>query len=272
MAKESRIEIPEFIVREEDRKKFVEAFSGKLQACNKAYQALVEMPDLENIPNNLHDINSEAVEVFIDERLVEINSTKMLTSSQKDAAKADWEKVRKDALSYIATIKEVLAAYPDAEISVSKGEVVCTNLDELVTQHCQVKTPDGVTEWANLILDVKDAIDALWKFKQEHQLPDGDFFNLKQELEMVVEPKKLVESWLFIEWRREYRKKHPYIEGAWQTSVKNSILEQNKRLEEMRKKHLEEHPEDFVPINKRNPYENMQRESADCLGYSVEMK
>ena len=105
MEKISGIQIPEYIVREEDRKKFVETFSNKLRLVGDSYKSLKSMPDLVGIPDNLQDINAEAVENFINERLVEISSTKMLTSEKKKEAKEEWEKVRKDALSYISAIK-----------------------------------------------------------------------------------------------------------------------------------------------------------------------
>ena len=267
----SRIEIPPYIVREENRKKFVESFSGKLQACNNAYKSLLAMQDLENIPDSLQEINAEAVEALVNERLAEISSTKMLTSSQKDAAKEEWKKVKEDALSYIGIIKDVLAAYPNADIRINNGKVVCNNFDDVVIENCKVKTPDGVTEWANLILEARDAIDALWNFERAHDLQAGTLISLGESMKRLENPTSLVEAWLFMEWRKDYIKKHPYLQGAYQTSMKNGLKEQNDRLAEMRKKHLEEHPEDFVQIAKRDPYEN-QRDAVDCLGYSVEMK
>ena len=272
MAETKRIEIPDFIVKQDDRKKFVETFNRKLLICGNAYKSLVAMPDMEEIPDNLQDINAKAVEKFINERLTEISKTKMLTSEKKKEAKEDWEKVKKDALSYIGTIKEFLATYPDADITVSKGEVVCNNFDDVVTKHCQVKTPDGVAEWANLILDARDAIDNLWIFEREHDLPTGTLISLGESLKLLENPTRLVEAWLFMEWRKDYIKKHPYLQGSYETSRKNGLKEQNDRLEEMRKKHFEEHPEDFMPLgNKTSPYEN-QRGSLDSRDYSIEMK
>lgn len=270
--KKSRIEIPDFIVREEDRKNFLEKFNGQLQACNNAYKSLVAMPDLENIPDNLKEISSESIEAFINQRLAEISSTKMLTSEKKKEAKEEWEKVKKDALSYIATIKEVLSAYPDADICINNGEVVCNNVDVVVTEHCKVKTPDGVEEWADLIQDVRDAIGELWNFEQDHDLPTGTLISLGESMKRLENPTSLVETWLFMEWRKEYIKNHPYLQGGYDTSVKNGLMEQNNKLAEIRRKHFEEHPEDFIPLgNKTNPYEN-QRGAVDSRNYSVEMK
>ena len=267
----SRIEIPPYIVRTEDRQKYVESFKGKLQLCNNAYKSLVAMLDLENIPDNLKEISSESIEAFINERLAEISSTKMLTSEKKKEAKEDWENIRKKALSHISAIKEVLATYPGADITIKDGNVVCTNFDDVVIESCKVKTPNGVSEWANLILDAKESIDALQKYEGEHDLPTGTLISLNESIKLLANPTRLVEAWLFMEWRKDYIKKHPYLQGAYQTSMKNGLKEQNDRIAEMRKKHLEEHPEDFVQIAKRDPYEN-QRDAVDCLGYSVEMK
>jgi len=265
----NRIEIPSYIVRDEDRQKFVESFSGKLQACNNAYKSLLSMPDLENIPDNLQDINAKAVEKFINERLTEISKTKMLTSEKKKEAKEDWEKVKKDALSYIGTIKEFLATYLDAEITVNKGEVVCNNIEYLVTEHCKVKTPDGVTEHANLILDVKEAIFALWEFERKHELPTGSLYTVEQDLKMVADPTSLAKQWLFLAQRKDYLAKRPWLQGAYVTQMKNSTMDALvARKEKIEKERLEKQSEVFTPTAK----ENTQRESADCLGYSAEMK
>lgn len=268
----NRIEIPSHIVRQEDKRKFVETFSNKLRILGDSYKSLKSMPDLDGIPDNLQDINAEAVENFINERLVEIDSTKMLTAEAKRKAKEDWESIKKKALSYISTIKEILVTYPDADICVSDGEVICTNLDDVVIENCKVKTPDGVTEWANLILDAKESIDALQKYEGEHNLPTGTLISLSESIKLLANPTSLVEAWLFMEWRKDYIQKHPYLQGGYETSVRNGLKEQNDRLEEMRKKHLQEHPEDFIPLgNKKNPYEN-QRGSLDSRDYSIEMK
>jgi len=270
--KKNRIEIPDFIVKQDDRKKFVETFNRKLLICGNAYKSLVAMPDMEEIPDNLQDINAKAVEKFINERLTEISKTKMLTSEKKKEAKEDWEKVKKDALSYIGTIKEFLATYPDADITIKDGIVVCTNFDDVVIENCKVKTPDGVTEWANLILDAKESIDALQKYEGEHGLPTGTLISLNESIKLLANPTSLVEAWLFMEWRKDYISKHTYLKGAYETGVKRSLTEQNERLAEMRKKHFEEHPEDFMPLgNKTSPYEN-QRGSLDSRDYSIEMK
>ncbi len=267
----NRIEIPSHIVRQEDKRKFVETFSNKLRIVGNSYKSLKSMPDLDGIPDNLQDINAEAVENFINERLAEIDSTKMLTAEAKRKAKEDWENIRKSAISYISTIKDVLVAYPDADICVNNGEVICTNFDDVVIENCKVKTPDGVTEWANLILDAKESIDALQKYEGEHNLPTGTLISLNESIRLLANPTSLVEAWLFMEWRKDYLQKHPYLQGGYETSVRNGLKEQNDRLEEMRKKHLQEHPEDFVQIAKRDPYEN-QRDAVDCLGYSAEIK
>ena len=269
--KESRIEIPKYIIRDEDRKKFVETLSNRLFNAGNAYKGLKSMPDLDGIPDNLQEINAEAVENFIKERLTEISKTKMLTSEKKKEAKEEWEKVRNDALSYISAIKEVLATYPDADITVTNGYVVCNNIDDLVTEHCRVKTPDGVPEHANLILEVKDAIDALWKFEKEHELPTGSYYTIEKDLEMVADPTSLVKQWLWLAQRKEYVKKRPWLQGACVTQLKasGSTFDASiKRKEKIEKERLEKQSVVFTP----NAKENTQRESADCLGYSAEMK
>lgn len=267
----NRIEIPSHIVRQEDKRNFVETFSNKLRIVGDSYKSLKSMPDLVGIPDNLQDINAEAVENFINERLAEISNTKMLTSEKKKEAKEEWEKVRKDALSYISAIKEVLATYPDADITINNGEVVCNNIDYLVTEHCKVKTPDGVKEHANLILEVKDAINALWKFEREHELPTGSYYTIEKDVEMVADPTSLVKQWLWLAQRKEYVKKRPWLQGVCVTQLKASGSTFDaliKRKEKIEKERLEKQSVVFTP----NAKENTQRESADCLGYSAEMK
>lgn len=267
----NRIEIPSHIVRQEDKRNFVETFSNKLRIVGDSYKSLKSMPDLVGIPDNLQDINAEAVENFINERLTEIDSTKMLTAEAKRKAKEEWENIRKKALSHISAIKEVLATYPGADITINNGEVVCNNIDYLVTEHCKVKTPDGVKEHANLILEVKDAIDALWKFEREHELPTGSYYTIEKDLEMVAAPIGIIEHWLLLAQRKEYVKKRPWLQGACiaQMKMKNSTMDAlNARLEKIQKERLEKQSEVFMP----NAKENTQRESADCLGYSAKMK
>lgn len=273
MAEKKRIEIPPYIVRDQERKPFQEKLSSGLFACNKAYKALSAMQDLEDIPDKLQDINTESVENFINDRLAEISDTRMLTHEQKEDAKKSWERVRKDALSYIRAIKDFLSAYPDADVCVSKGEVVCSNFDELVTEHCKIKTPEEVSKHADLIQAAKDAVETLWAFEREHDCPNGTIFRLEEDFKMLEDPVRLAESWLYLEWRKEYLKSHPYLQGAYDTNLKRGLAEQNARLAEKRKKHFEEHPEDFVPLgNKTNPYVNQHGPAGDCLDYSVEIK
>lgn len=273
MAEKKKIEIPLYIVRDLERKPFQEKLSSGLFACNKAYKALSAMQDLEDIPDKLQDINTESVENFINDRLAEISDTRMLTHEQKEDAKKSWERVRKDALSYIRAIKDFLSAYPDADVCVSKGEVVCSNFDELVTEHCKIKTPEEVSKHADLIHTAKDAVETLWAFEREHDCPNGTIFRLEEDFRLLENPVKLAEAWVYMKWRKEYLKSHPYLQGGYETSMKVRLSEQNAILAEKRKKHFSEHPEDFIPLgNKTNPYENRHGYAGDSLDYSVEMK
>ena len=273
MAEKRRIDIPAYIVRDEERKPFQEKLSRGLFACNKAYKSLSAMEDLEDIPDNLRKINTEEVESFINDRLAEISKTRMLTHEKKEESKKAWERVRKDALSYIGAIKNFLSDFPDADVCVSNGEVICSNFEELVTEHCKIKTPEPASEHADLIQAAKDAVDALWAFEREHDCPTGTIFYLEKDFKMLENPAMLAESWIYMEWRKEYLKSHPYLQGAYETSMKGGLAEQNARLAEQRKKHFEEHQEDFIPLgNKTNPYENQRGSMVDSLDYSVEIK
>lgn len=265
MAEKKRINIPQYIVRDKERLPFQEKLSGGLFACNKAYKSLSAMQDLD-IPDNLQDINAEKVESFINDRLAEISNTRMLTHEQKEEAKNSWGRVRKDALSYIRAIKDFLSAYSDADVCISNGEVVCNNFEELIEEHCKIKTPEQASKHADLIQAAKDAVDALWAFEREHDCPTATIFYLEKDFKMLEDPVRLAESWVYMEWRKEYLKSHPYLQGGYETNLKVGLAEQNARLAEKRKKHFEEHPEDFVPLgNKTNPYVNQHGPAGDSL-------
>lgn len=266
-----KIEVPEYVVLTSDEEKFSERFGIAVGALNSNYTAIMGIADLkEVIPEKVQDIKPEPVNSFIDERINEIASTKMLTIEAKEKAKKDWEDIRKQAISLITSIGNFFERYPMAKVTLVGERLVVVNSHEVMFEACKRPVPqEAVTKHYELIKNVRDAIDALWAFEREKDWPSDNIFNLEQDMKQIDDPDMLAKNWVFREWQREYRKQHPYLDGAYAVSRKTNLAEQNKRLSEIRKKHFEEHPEDFMQISKRDPYENMRGSSLD---YSVEMK
>lgn len=253
----NNVEIPEFVVLAQDREAFKYRFDPN--GINDAYKQLKSINDLaEVIPNEVKDIKPELVISFIDERIAEIEATKMLTIDARDRAKNEWEEIRKKALIHIASIQNFFTNYPSAEFALVGERLTCINTDAVAFEHCKRSVPkEDVMKHYDLIQKVRTAIDALWAFEREHDWPSDNFLNVELDLRQIEQPEKLAANWVYREWQKEYRKQHPYLDGAYNVSRRTTLAEQNARLAELRKKHLEEHPEDFIPLgNKTNPYEN----------------
>ena len=269
-----RKEIPEYVVLSHDMESFKSRFDPDV--VTYAYRQLKSIKDLsEVIPDDVKDINGKAVKSYIDERIEEIKGTKMLTAGAKERAKGEWEDIRKNSLSFIERIKTFFANYPSAEFALEGETLVCTNANEVAFEHCKRRVPrEDVTRLYDLILDVRKAINALWAFEKEHEWPSESLVNVEMDLRQLDKPDELAKNWVFREWQKEYRKQHPYLDDAYRVARKSNLAEQNARLAELRKKHLEEHPEDFVELgSKSNPYERMQSgRTEDCLDYSVKIK
>ncbi len=266
-----KIEVPEYVVLTFDKEKFSASFGIAVGGLNSNYTAIMGIADLkEVIPETVKDIKPEPVNTFIDERINEIASTKMLTIEAKDKAKKDWEDIRKQAISLITPIQNFFERYPLANVTLVGERLVVVNSYDVMFEACKRPVPkETVTKHYELIRNVRDAIDALWAFERENDWPSDNIFNLEQDMKQIDDPDMLAKNWVFRIWQREYRKQHPYLDGAYAVSKKSSLAETNARLEAARKKHLAEHPEDFIEIRKQNPYENMRGSSLD---YSVEMK
>lgn len=271
-----QIEIPEYVVLTKDRESFEGTFQNGLSGLRACYEKLREIEDLQEvIPDAVQDIKPEPVNSFINERIAEIVTTKMLTVDAKERAKGEWEDIRKNSLSFIERIQNFFTNYPSAEFALVGETLVCTNTNEVAFEHCKRRVPrEDVTRLYDLILNVRKAIDALWAFEREHEWPSESLVNVEMDLRQLDKPDELAKNWVYREWLKEYRKQHPYLDDAYRVARKSNLAEQNASLAELRKKHLEEHPEDFVDLgSKSNPYERMQRgRTEDCLDYSVEMK
>ena len=242
---ETKIVIPEFIVRDKELRPFEEKFTSALNLCKDSYQKLSSMRDLENVPSVLSDINPEIVNTFIDERIAEISRAKILTYEPRKKAKQDWEAIRSAALGYVEGIQKFLSNYPDAEVTVIKGKVLCANADALVVEHCKIKTPKEVYEHVELIQKVKDAIEALQNFEKAKNYPNGDWFNVEMDIKMLAEPKTLVENWVWQEESRAYREKHSYLLAAFDNSNRIQMAERRAKMEERAAQYQKDHPDAY---------------------------
>lgn len=271
MVKEENVVIPEYVVLTSDRENFESEFSNALGGLCSNYEKIMQIEDLADvIPENVQEINLEPVNSFIDERISEILSTKMLTLDAKERSKREWEDIRKKAVPLITSIRNFFERYPIAKVVLVGERFKVVNSYEVKFEACKKPVPQQlVTKHYELIQNVRNAIDALWEFERANDWPSDNILNVELDLEQIGHPEKLAQNWVFRAWQKEYRKQHPYLDGAYAIATKSSLADQNARLSEARKKHLAEHPEDFVEIRKQNPYENMRSSSLD---YSVEMK
>lgn len=271
MEKDPKIEIPQYVVLTSDRENFEIEFGNAVSGLCSNYEKIMQIEDLADvIPEDAQDINPEPVNSFIDERIREIESTKMLTLDAKERSKGEWEDIRKKAVPLITSIQKFFESYPIAKVVMVGEKFEVVNSYEVMFEACKKPVPQQlVTKHYELIQNVRNSIDALWAFEKANDWPSDNILNVELDLKMVGQPQKLAQNWVFRAWQKEYRKQHPYLDGAYAIATKSSLAEQNARLSEARKKHLAEHPEDFVEIRKQNPYENMRGSSLD---YSVEMK
>lgn len=257
--KKNNVEIPEFIVLSQDRDAFKERYDHARSGIANAYEQLKSITDLaEVIPADIKEVKAELVNTYIDARIAEIAGMKMLTSEARERAKSEWEDIRKDALSHVEIIQRFFSNYPTTKFVRIGEKLVCVNSDEVVFDSCKRRVPkEDVMKHYELIQNVSIAIDALWAFEREHDWPSDNLLNLENDLKQIENPEQLATNWVFREFQREYIKQHPYLDGAYNVARRSTLAEQNARLAELRKKHLEEHPEDFIPLgNKSNPYEN----------------
>lgn len=243
--KETKIVIPEYIVRDKELRPFEEKFKGMLNLCKNSYEKLSSIKDLENVPTVLADIKPDAVNTFIDERIAEVNNAKILTFDARERAKQDWEDIRKEALGYIEPIQKFLANYPDAEVPVVNGKVLCANSDSLIVERCKIETPKQVHEHVELIQKVKDAIEALQNFEKANNYPTGDWLNVEMDMKMLEDPKSLVENWIWHAERRAEIEKREYLRAASEEMSRRQRAENKARQEERALKYQQEHPDAY---------------------------
>ena len=200
--------LPSFIVREEDKTEFRADFHSALLSCNAALKRLLDMPDLE-IQNDAIAIDADCVNRFVDERIKEIMSTKMMTSDNKKAAKKEWEKIRHAALENIQVIRNFFTGYPDAETRQDGDTIVCDNVDALVNEHCKRVVPKDAQVHYELWCAVRDAIDELRAWERERDLKK---FTLEGVLRHSFSPEQFAKWWCEGSFNKNRYEKAPQAE------------------------------------------------------------
>lgn len=203
--------IPPYIIRQDDRRKFESEFGSALNRCQETYHSLVAMQDINGIPKVLKDIDGNLVRSLVRSRLEDIDKATIMTSDDKRKAKQNWAKIEEEALGYIASIQNFIEKYPNADIAVNDGVLICCNYDAVLTEVCKTETPESVYKHVELILAVRDAIKNLNEFEKEHNFPTGSLYNVGVDINMLKNPSVLIENWLWKDERFEYIKKHPHL-------------------------------------------------------------
>ncbi len=244
--KESSV-IPEYVVREQERKPFEQSFYGSLNACKEAYAGLMAMRDLEGtIPSELKDIKAESVNYFVDERIREIGGAKMLTHESKEKAKAEWEYVRDKAIGYIDIINKFLTSYPGATTEIIGGIVICTNDKDFIVENCKIKTPKEAFEHYDLICAAEDAFKKLQEYERNNNFPTGDLFCFEMDLRMKDDPTLLVLNWIHQSERKKELDKRAYLREAMRQQERTTAAKHAAWLEERAREYNEAHPNDYT--------------------------
>lgn len=255
---QQQVVIPDYIIRKKEKESFERGFVSALNACESAYETLKAMPDLENIPNTLQEIKSDFVATFVEERINEIADTKILTHEAKKKAKQDWKNVLNEAKTQISIIQNFLQSYPDADVCIKEGKVVCSNMESVVYEHCKIKTPDIVSKHVKLIQAVKDSIYRLQEFEKANGFPTGDIYNVEMDLRLLDEPINLIENWLWQDTRRAEISKHHYMQASLAEMERRQKAENKVKMNERAQKYEREHPEDYIPhlVNRHDELAN----------------
>lgn len=236
--------IPEWIVREEDKKNFSHKLHSALYGCTESYKKLMNMKDfvLSRNPKNLcvEDVNK-----IVDERIKDVSETKMLTFDGKQQAIIEWENIRTKAIGYIQKIHCFFDAYPDAIIDVVDDSLVCSNFDMLLFEHCKIKTPDNVYRHFELIEKVKVAIKELQDFEQKEDYPTGDLVNVEIDLRLSKDPQQLIENWLWQIERKAILKKSSDFQASIEIQKRKEKAMQQAFFKEREEQYKRDHPDDY---------------------------
>ena len=238
--------IPDYVVRDEDKKQFTEKFVSEFSRCKESWKQILQMKDLE-IPDDPKKLSVDDVNTFVEERIADVMAAKMLTYDGRERAKKEWENIKNNAISLINDILGFFEHYPDAEVVVTGDVIVCTNFDTIVCENCKLKTPEAVYEHIARIEAVQDAIKELTDFELNNQYPTGDLVNLHMDLQMLKTPEKLIINWLWQKERREILRKHEYMRAGMEMQTRKDRAKHQEYLNGLAEKYAAEHPEDYNP-------------------------
>ena len=248
MSKNSKT-IPEWVIRDEDKKTFLGRFNMALSGCNKSYKELMGFNDLE-LPRDPKALSEDDVNKHIDERINELTRTKILTHETKERVKKEWEEIRSKAIGCILKIHQFSELYPDAELNLNDDSVVCCNTEMLLYERCKVKTPEIVFRHFDLIKKVEEAIKDLQEFEYKNDYPTGDLMNVDMDIKMAQNPQWLIENWLHQTERKKFFEKHSNMVASMEMQERKERAMNEARLKEKSEQYQREHPDDYTLSHK----------------------
>ena len=248
MSKNSKT-IPEWVIRDEDKKTFLGRFNMALSGCNKSYKELMGFNDLE-LPRDPKALNEDDVNKYIDERINELTRTKILTHEAKERVKKEWEEIRSKAIGCILKIHQFSELYPDAELYLNGDSVICNNTDTLIFERCKMKTPENVFIHFALISKVEAAIKELQDFERKEDYPTGDLMNVDMDIKMAQNPQWLIENWLHQTDRKKFFEKHSNMVASMEMQERKERAMNEARLKEKSEQYQREHPDDYTLSHK----------------------
>lgn len=250
MSKNSKT-IPEWVIRDEDKKTFLGRFNMALSGCNKSYKELMGFNDLE-LPRDPKSLSEDDVNKYIDERINEVSGTRILTHESKERVKKEWEDIRSKAIGCIRKIAQFCESYPDAELYLNGDSVICNNTDTLIYERCKVKTPEVVFRHFELIKKVEAAIKELQDFENENDYPTGDLMNVGMDMKMAKNPYWLIENWFHQTERKKFFEKHSNMVASMEMQERKERAIKEARLKEKSEQYQQEHPDDYT-LSHKNP-------------------
>ena len=215
MTEGKNFEFPTFIVSTEKRKQAEKDFNRLLSGCQKAYSALKDMPDIGVVPQSLAHCTAEWVDGHIDGIIKSIGYEKTLTRKMKDDAVAMWNNIRGEAKGYVSSIQAFVSAYPDAEVTIEDGKVVCSKVSDAVTESAKEAVPDGCAEHYDLIMKWFNSLQDVMKYQEK----TGVIIPIHLLNQFVGRPESLAAHWIevkkVLDWqeKRKNQKSHIRLGG-----------------------------------------------------------
>ncbi len=249
MSKNSKT-IPEWVIRDEDKKTFLGRFNMALSGCNKSYKELMGFNDLE-LPRDPKALSEDDVNKYIAEKLNEVSGTRILTHENKERVKKEWEDIRSKAIGCIRKIAQFYESYPDAELHLNGDSVICNNTDTLIYERCKVKTPEVVFRHFELIKKVEAAIKDLQDFERKEDYPNGDLMYVDMDIKMAQNPQWLIENWLHQTERKKFFEKHSNMVASMEMQERKERAMNEARMKEKSEQYQRAHPDDYTLTHKR---------------------